>query len=233
MGNLYIVATPIGNLQDITARAIETLKSVDLIISEDTRKTGILLNELAKKYGFEKKKINLLSYFDQNEDKRIPEVISALKDNVNIALVSDAGTPTVSDPGFKLVRECLKEGIKVISIPGASSIISALVSSGLPTDKFTFIGFLPKKIGHRTTMFEKIKLANSAIKTTFVLFVPPHGLIKTLEEMEHIFGDIEVVVARELTKVYEEIKKDKISELKGYFVKKGVKGEIVLLFNLN
>jgi 16S rRNA (cytidine1402-2'-O)-methyltransferase len=233
MGNLYIVATPIGNLQDITLRAIETLKSVDLIISEDTRKTGILLSELAKKYGFEKKKINLLSYFEQNEEKRIPEVISALKDNVNIALVSDAGTPTVSDPGFKLVRECLKEGIKVISIPGASSVISSLVSSGLPTDKFTFLGFLPKKSGHRADMLEKIKKSNEILKTTFVLFVPPHGLLKTLEEMILVFGDREVVVARELTKIYEEVKKDIISNQIKYFSKKGVKGEIVLLFNLN
>ena len=233
MGNLYIVATPIGNLQDITIRAIETLKSVDLIISEDTRKTGILLSELGKRFNYEVKKTNLLSYFEQNEEKRIPEIISVIKEGVNVALVSDAGTPTISDPGFKLVRECLKEKIKVISIPGPSSVISSLVSSGLPTDKFTLLGFLPKKSGHRAAMFKKIKKANEELKTTFILFVPPHGLIKTLEEMMVYFGDREVVVARELTKIFEEIKKDKISSFIEYYSKKGVKGEIVLLFNFN
>ncbi|OGH06067.1 MAG: 16S rRNA (cytidine(1402)-2'-O)-methyltransferase [Candidatus Levybacteria bacterium RBG_16_35_11] len=233
MGNLYIVATPIGNLQDITVRAIETLRFVDLIVSEDTRKTGILLKELTKRYNFANKKNNLLSYYDQIEKKRIPEIIHALKQGVNVALVSDAGTPTISDPGYKLVRECIAQGIKVISVPGPSSLISALVSSGLPTDKFTFLGFLPKKEGHRASMFKKIKDTNNVIKTTFIIFVAPHDLIKSLVEMQNFFGNIEVVIARELTKIFEEIKKDKISTLVEFYSKKGVKGEIVMLFNLN
>ena len=233
MGNLYIVATPIGNLQDITIRAIEILRSVDIIISEDTRKTGLLLKELEKRYSFEAKKSNFLSYYEQNEKKRIPEIIQALKQGVNIALVSDSGTPTISDPGFKLVRKCIAHEIKVISIPGPSSLISALVSSGLPTDKFTFLGFLPKREGHRISLFKKIKDANIAIKTTFIIFVAPHDLIKSLTQIQNVFGDIEVVVARELTKIYEEIKKDKVSSLVDFYSKKGVKGEIVLLFNLN
>jgi 16S rRNA (cytidine1402-2'-O)-methyltransferase len=232
MGNLYIVATPIGNLQDITLRAVEVLGNADLIISEDTRKTGLLLNELEKRYNF-KKKANLLSYYEQNEKERIPEVISVLKDDLNVALVSDAGTPTISDPGFKLVRECIENQIKVISVPGASSVISALVSSGLPTDKFTFLGFLPKKEGHRLKLLNDVLRSNDYIKSTQILFVPPHGLLKTLEELKTFFGDREVVVARELTKIHEEIKKDKISNLLSYYQKKGVKGEIVLLFNLN
>jgi 16S rRNA (cytidine1402-2'-O)-methyltransferase len=232
MGNLYIVATPIGNLQDITLRAVEVLGNADLIISEDTRKTGLLLNELEKRYNF-KKKANLLSYYEQNEKERIPEVISVLKDDLNVALVSDAGTPTISDPGFKLVRECIENQIKVISVPGASSVISALVSSGLPTDKFTFLGFLPKKEGHRLKLLNDVLRSNDYIKSTQILFVPPHGLLKTLEELKTVFGDREVVVARELTKIHEEIKKDKISNLLSYYQKKGVKGEIVLLFNLN
>jgi 16S rRNA (cytidine1402-2'-O)-methyltransferase len=233
MGILYIVATPIGNLQDISIRAIETLKTVDVIVSEDTRKTGLLLAALRKKNDFGDKRPKLVSYYEQNEEKRIPEVISALKDNLNIALVSDAGTPTVSDPGFKLVRECVKEQIKVISIPGPSSVISALVSSGLPTDKFTFLGFLPKKQSHRVKMLESVRDANKVLKTTFIVFVGPHDLVQVLNDMLLILSDREVVIARELTKIYEEIKKEKISELIKLYSNKKPKGEIVLLFNLN
>lgn len=233
MGNLYIVATPIGNLQDITARAIETLRIVDVILCEDSRKTGILLNELTKRYNVTLPKKNFLSYFEQNEKKRIPEVLNLLKQGIDVALVCDAGTPTISDPGFKLVRECLMRGLKVISVPGPCSVISALISSGLPTDKFTFLGYLPQKTTQRLKIFEKIKTANDVLKSTFVIFVAPHDLLKILQEMLVFFGDREVVIARELTKIYEEVEIDQITKLVSYFAKKKVKGELVLLFNLN
>ena len=225
MGILYIVATPIGNLQDITFRAIETLKKVDAIACEDTRKTGFLLKT------FQIPNKMLLSYYEQNEAKRIPEIINALKNGLNIALVSDAGTPTISDPGFKLVRECIKMGIKVESIPGPSSLISALVSSGLPTDKFFFVGYPPAKPGHRKKLFENIASMIQIIKATIILFEAPHKLIKTLEELKEVFGDIKIVVARELTKIHEEKRSEKISESLQHFKKINPKGEFVVLLN--
>lgn len=233
MGNLYIVATPIGNLQDISFRALTTLNSVDYILCEDTRKTGNLLSKTLKMLPFENnKKAQLISYYEENEMQRIPEVIKILQMDFNVALVSDAGTPAISDPGFKLIRECIKEKIKVISIPGPSSVISALVSSGLPTDKFMFLGFLPKKEGHRIKLLNDARETLKVINQTVVFFESPFRLVKTLEELNQIFGDINVVVARELTKMHEEIKSGKISEVLSYFKSKSVKGEIVILFNL-
>ena len=227
MGILYIVATPIGNLQDITFRALETLKKVDAIACEDTRKTGFLLKT------FQIPNKMLLSYYEQNEAKRIPEIINALKNGLNIALVSDAGTPTISDPGFKLVRECIKMGIKVESIPGPSSVISSLVASGLPTDKFLFVGYPPKKPGHRRKLLENIASMIRIIRATIIIFEAPHKLIRTLEEMKEIFGDINIVICRELTKIHEEIRREKISESTIHFAKAIPKGEFVVLFNLN
>jgi 16S rRNA (cytidine1402-2'-O)-methyltransferase len=226
MGILYIVATPIGNLQDITLRAIKTLQSVDVIACEDTRKTGILLSQILPA-GVNKPK--LVSYYEQNELQRIPEAVAAIKDGLNIALVSDAGTPTVSDPGFKLVRECIKEGIKIESLPGASSVITALTVSGLPTDKFLFVGYPPKKPGHRKTLFEN--LTKLPIKTTVILFEGPHHIIRTLEGMKEVFGDIDIVICRELTKIYEEIRREKISFSIEHFTKTTPKGEFVILLN--
>jgi len=225
MGNLYIVATPIGNLQDITLRAVEILKNVDTIVCEDTRKTGILLKSL----NIENK--HLISYYEQNELKRIPEIVNALKNGLNIALVSDAGTPTISDPGFKLVRECVKENIKVESIPGASAAISSLVSSGLPTDKFIFVGYPPKKEGHRKKFFENIFKSIKILKSTVIIYEAPHKILRTLEEMKEVFGDIEIVVARELTKIHEEIRREKISDSIAHFKKNNPKGEFVILLN--
>jgi 16S rRNA (cytidine1402-2'-O)-methyltransferase len=227
MGILYIVATPIGNLQDITLRAIKVLQSVDVIACEDTRKTGILLSKILPS---DKPKPRLVSYYEQNELQRIPEVVAAIKDGLSIALVSDAGTPTVSDPGFKLVRECIKEGIKVESLPGASSVITALTVSGLPTDKFLFVGYPPKKPGHRKDFFEK--LTKLGIKTTIILFESPHHLLRTLEGMKEVFGDIDIVICRELTKIYEEIRREAISSSIDHFTKTTPKGEFVILLHV-
>jgi 16S rRNA (cytidine1402-2'-O)-methyltransferase len=226
MGILYIVATPIGNLQDITLRAVKVLQEVDVIACEDTRKTGILLSKILPP---DAKKPRLVSYYEQNELQRIPEVIAAIKDGLNIALVSDAGTPTISDPGFKLVRECVREGIRIESLPGASSVITALTVSGLPTDKFLFVGYPPKKPGHRDNLFKK--LAELPIKTTIIFFEGPHHLIRTLEGMKVAFGDIDIVICRELTKIYEEIRREKISQSLDHFVKITPKGEFVILLH--
>lgn len=245
MGTLYIVATPIGNLKDITLRAIEVLTSVDGIACEDTRRTGNLLNQFHPptsgsnvKFPISNeiiKRPRLISYYEQNELKRIPEIIAALKNGLNIALVSDAGTPSISDPGFKLVRECIKEGIKVESIPGPSSVISALVSSGLPTDKFLFLGYLPKKSGHRMNVLNDVKKSleiSPKFHPTVILFEAPHRLAKFLEELIAVFGDIEIVIARELTKIHEEVMKMPLSQALIHFKEKEPKGEFVILFNL-
>lgn len=228
MGTLYIVATPIGNLQDITLRAIKVLQTVDVIACEDTRKTGILLSQILP-VGVNKPR--LVSYYEQNELQRIPEVISALKDNLKIALVSDAGTPAISDPGFKLIRECIKEGIKVESIPGPSSVITSLTVSGLPTDKFLFLGYPPRKPGHRKSLFVNAKESLKLVKSTLIFFEAPHKILRTLEELKEVFGDINIVLARELTKTYEEIRREKISNSINHFTKISPKGEFVILFN--
>ncbi len=233
MGILYIVATPIGNMQDITLRAINILQNVDAIACEDTRKTGLLLSRILPIHTNTTnnpiRKPRLVSYYEQNELQRIPEVINALKDGLNIALVSDAGTPTISDPGFKLVREVIREGIKVESIPGPSSVITALSVSGLPTDKFLFIGYPPKKPGHRKTLFENLN--KLPIKTTIILFEGPHHIVRTLEGIKEVFGDIDIVICRELTKIYEEIRREKISASIDHFTKTTPKGEFVILLN--
>lgn len=223
MGTLFIIATPIGNLKDITLRAKEVLSTVDYIACEDTRRSGNLLRQLQI--------INykLLSYYEQNELKRIPEIVNFLKEDYSVALVSDAGTPTISDPGFKLVRECISQGIKVESIPGPSSVIAALTVSGLPTDKFLFLGYPPKKQGHRQKLFKNCTL--NPIPCTLILFEAPHRLVKTLQEMFDAFGDIDIVICRELTKIYEEVRREKISEALAHFQKTSPKGEFVILLS--
>lgn len=235
MGILYIVATPIGNLQDISLRAIETLRKVDAVACEDTRRTGNLLKFINDKVEtpdtIKKNKPFLISYYEQNELKRIPEIISFLKNGKDIALVSDAGTPTISDPGFKLVRECIKEGIRVESIPGPCSVILALTVSGLPTDKFLFLGYPPKKEGHRKKLFSDLNSSLKIIKSTAIFFEAPHRIVKTLKELQEVFGDTDIVLARELTKVHEEIRREKISEAIIHFQKVNPKGEFVVLFN--
>jgi len=219
---LYLVSTPIGNLKDITLRAIDVLSSVEIIACEDTRKTGLLLQKLEIKT-----KPQLLSYYEENEQGRIPQIIGFLKQNKSVALVSNAGTPTISDPGYKLVRECLRQEIAVESIPGPSSILTALTLSGLPTDKFLFLGFLPKKEGKRKTILESLPK-----KTTIIFFESPFRLLKTLKELKEIFGDIDIVICRELTKIFEEIQREKIGDLINHFEQIKPKGELTILFQL-
>ena len=239
MGILFIVSTPIGNLQDITLRAIEILQKVDFIACEDTRKTGMLIKHIKDNYPLDdtiKKELPhkpvLISYYEQNEFQRIPGILNSLKNGCDVALVSDAGTPSISDPGFRLVRECIKEGIKVESIPGLSSVISSLVISGLPTDKFLFLGYPPHKPGHRKKLWENVKESLSFVKSTIIFFEAPHKLVRTLEELKEVFGDIDIVICRELTKIHEEVRREKISESLNHYAKINPKGEFVTLFNL-
>lgn len=222
MSILYLVSTPIGNLKDITTRAKKVLSEADIIACEDTRKTGNLLKQLSLP------KKELLSYYEENEEKRIPEIIKLLKENKKIVLVSNAGTPAISDPGFKLVRECIEKEIKVEAIPGASAILAALVVSGLPTNKFLFLGFLPKKQGKR----KKI-IASLPKETTIIFFESPYRLLKTLEDIKETLGNIEIVVCRELTKIHEEKRREKISEAINHFEKTKPKGEFTLVFNIS
>jgi len=234
MGKLYLVPTPIGNLADITLRSLRTLFDVDIIACEDTRRTGMLLEKLLTEFSQnpdDKRKPKLISYYDQVELQRIPDIISLLKAGKDIALVSDAGTPAVSDPGFKLVRECIKEGIKVESLPGASSVLTALTVSGLPTDKFLFVGYPPHKPGHRIDFFKNLKSSLETINSTVIFFEAPHKLLTTLTDLQSVFGDIDLVVCRELTKMYEEIRREKISETLKHFQKTAPKGEFVLLIH--
>lgn len=226
MGILYIVATPIGNLQDITLRAIEVLRSVEYIACEDTRKTGFLLKGL----GIERKGM-LISYYEQTEDQRIPNILNLLKNERDVALVSDGGTPTISDPGFRLVRGAIKEGINVVSIPGPSAVVSALASSGLPTDKFTFLGFLPRKEGHKNKLLETVKVSNKELESTIIIYEAPHRLIRTLESIKIIFGNINIVLMRELTKIHEERLEGKIEDVITSYSKREPKGEFVILLN--
>lgn len=225
-GILYIVATPIGNLQDITLRAIEILKSVEYIACEDTRKSGVLL----KSIGVQARPM-LISFYEQVEQLRTQNILNLLQNGRDVALISDSGTPTISDPGFRLVREALSQGIKVISIPGPSAAISALASSGLPTDKFLFVGFLPRKEGHKKTFLEKLKVSNSTLEATVIIYEAPHRLQKSLKSIETVFGNIGIVLMRELTKIHEERIAGKIQEVIDIYDKKQPKGEYVILFN--
>lgn len=231
MGTLYIVSTPIGNLQDITLRALETLASVDFIASEDTRHTTILIKQYFQENPREITD-KLFSYYEEIEAQKIPQVINLLLNEKNVALVSDAGTPTISDPGFKLVRQALENNINVVSIPGPTSLVSALVSSGLPTDKFQFLGFLPQKPGHRLKFLNDLKKSQDILSSTVIFFESPYKIKKSLVDLKEVFGDIEVVIGRELTKIHEEIKKEKISIFLEKYEKNAPKGELVVLFNL-
>lgn len=216
--SLYLVPTPIGNMKDITLRALEVLKSADTLLAEDTRKTGILL----KHYEL---KTRLQSFHIFNEHKILKGLIDRMKGGEIMALVSDAGTPGISDPGFLLVRECLKASLHVECLPGPTALIPALVKSGFPADKFVFEGFLPHKKGKQTILK---KLADE--ERTVIFYESPHRLEKTLEQMVDYFGEDRMVsVSRELTKVFEETFTARLIEVVAYFKETGVKGEIVVV----
>lgn len=220
---LYILPTPIGNLKDITLRALEVLKEVDGVICEDSRRTSLLLNH----YQINKPLIILNDY---NEARMFPRIIDALKQGQSLGLVSDAGTPLVADPGYKLVRECLKQGISVDSLPGPSSILPALTLSGLPPDKFTFLGYLPEKSGKRLKMLQGLITLNNTIPSTYIMFIAPHKLIKTLQNFLEVFGDIEITLAKELTKIHQSVETKTIKTWLETL--KNPKGEYILLLNL-
>ena len=226
---LYIVPTPIGNLKDITLRALETLKEVDAIICEDTRRTAQLLNH----YQIQKP---LLVLNDYNEAQSIRIIVDRLKCSQNLALVSDAGTPLISDPGYKLVRECINLGLEVDSLPGPSSVITSLTLSGLPPDKFMFLGYPPEKSGQRLNLLKNLRshIECGKLNATVIFFVSPYKLRTDLSDMKEIFGDIEVILAKELTKIHQSVKKQAISKWLEDLNPPagGPKGEYILLFHL-
>ena len=215
---LYVVPTPIGNLQDITLRALEILKKVDLILAEDTRTSSKLLNH----YGIQKP---VTPFHQHNEHQVLQHLITQLSNGKTMALVTDAGTPAISDPGFLLVRECIRAGIKVECLPGATAFVPALVNSGLPSDRFCFEGFLPLKKGRHTLL---TKLA--AEERTIILYESPVRLVKTLKDLIEYFGiDRQCSVSRELTKMFEENVRGSLQEVLQHFSEKSVKGEIVII----
>lgn len=218
---LYIVATPIGNLEDMTFRAIRILKEVDYIFSEDTRVSRKLLNH----YEIDK---HLSQYHEHNKQYQIENIINLLKEGKNIALITDAGTPCISDPGYELVNEAHNNDIEVVCLPGASSLVSAASISGLSMRRFVFEGFLPKKKG-RQTLFNSLKEE----KRNIIIFESPNRLIKTLKDILDYLGDRYIVIARELTKKFETIKRGTCKELIKYYEDKNIKGEIVIIINGN
>jgi 16S rRNA (cytidine1402-2'-O)-methyltransferase len=217
-GTLYLVATPIGNLEDITLRALRTLKECDLIAAEDTRRTGILL----KHFSISKP---MLSYFQFNEAKRSEEIIERLRRGEKIALVTDAGSPGISDPGERVVKATIAAGFRVESVPGPSALIAALTASGLPTDEFHFIGFLPHKSGQRRKKLESLADAQG----TLVLYESPYRIEKLLNELKEIFPQRPIVLASELTKKFEEFLRGNPAELLDQLKKRSIKGEFVVM----
>jgi len=215
-GKLFIVASPIGNLDDISFRAVNTLKEVDFILSEDTRETQKILNH----FSIVKPQI---SYRDQNHQSVVKRIVDILNDGLNLALLSDRGTPLISDPGYKLVRDLINNGFKVESIPGPSSVISALVVSGLPTDRFIFLGFLPKSDNQRLEMLKKY----GNLESTLIIFESPFRIAKLLDEIKKSLGDRDVVVAKELTKLHEEVYRFNLKDLE--IQKIDIRGEFVVL----
>ncbi|MCX8044446.1 MAG: 16S rRNA (cytidine(1402)-2'-O)-methyltransferase [Desulfobacterota bacterium] len=217
-GMLYIVATPIGNLEDITFRAVRTLQEVDLIAAEDTRTTGLLLRH----YNITKP---MVSYFEHNERTKSASLVHQLKAGKHIALVSEAGTPGMSDPGYRVISEAIANGIRVVPIPGPCAAIAALVVTGLPMHRFVFEGFLPPKSGKRKKHLQSL----AGEERTLVFYESPYRIVQTLEDMHTVFGDRRAVITRELTKYYEEIMRGMLSELVEKMSRRAVKGEITLV----
>ena len=221
MYTLYVVATPIGNLEDITYRAVRILQEVSLILAEDTRHSRLLMEHYEIRTPME-------SYHDFNKEEVTPKYVEYLKTQGDIAIVSDAGTPGIADPAFNLVRECVREGIAVRSIPGACAMINALVSSGLPTDRFRFENFSPKKSAQRLHLLEKLK---SSADSTLIFYASPHNLVKFIDEIRQVFGEIPIALMRELTKKFEEHLVDTPTKLLDHYKNRDPKGEYVLLFH--
>ena len=221
LGKVYLVSTPIGNLKDITYRAVEILQNVPLIAAEDTRHSKVLLSH----YNIS---TPLISYFEHNKFSRIPKLMDHLKSGSDLAVITDAGTPGISDPAYRLVREAVSLSILIESIPGPSAFLAGLVSSGLPTDRFFFEGFLPPKKGRKKRM---LSVENE--EATLIYYESPKRLLRTLKQLKEILGDRPAVVARELTKLHEEIKRGTLSELYAYFDKKKARGECVILVGKN
>jgi len=217
-GNLFVVATPIGNLEDLSFRALRILGEVDIIACEDTRQTKKLLN----KHNLKKR---LISYFQPKERQKIPLIINLLKEGKDVALVSDAGTPGLSDPGYLLIREAIREEIKLIPIPGASALTAALTASGLPTDRFLFIGFPPAKKEKTRKLLKSLKTEES----TLVFYVPSRKILFFLEFIKEVIGNREAVIAREMTKIHEEFLRGRIEELIEKLSGKTLKGEATVL----
>jgi 16S rRNA (cytidine1402-2'-O)-methyltransferase len=219
-GTLYVVATPIGNLEDITQRALRVLAEVDLIACEDTRHTRKLLAH----YRIERPTI---SYHEHNERERAEQIADRIAAGEQVALVADAGTPAISDPGYRLVRECLERGLKVVPVPGPAAFVAALVASGLPTDQFFFGGFLPAKSHARRARLMEVR----ALATTLIFYEAPHRLAASLADARAILGERQAAVARELTKLHEEIARGSLSELAQRFSREKTRGEIVLVID--
>ncbi|WP_418310375.1 16S rRNA (cytidine(1402)-2'-O)-methyltransferase, partial [Odoribacter laneus] len=218
MGKLYLIPTPVGNLEDITLRALRLLKEVSLILAEDTRTTSNLL----KHYDI---KTPLQSHHKFNEHQQVEKIAERLAQGEDIALVSDAGTPGISDPGFLLTKTCIEHGIETECLPGATAFVPALVNSGFPCDRFCFEGFLPQKKGRLKRL-----TSLSEESRTLIFYESPYRLVKALQQMSEIFGpDRQACVAREISKVFEEFKRGNLQELADYYTEKGVKGEIVLI----
>ena len=215
---LYIVPTPIGNLEDITLRALTVLRQVDVILAEDTRTSGKLL----KHYNIE---THMLSHHMHNEHKMVDRIVDRIKGGENVALISDAGTPAISDPGFLLTRACIEKQVEVECLPGATAFVPALVNSGFPNDRFVFEGFLPVKKGRQT----RLQLLTEEVRT-MIFYESPHKLVRTLEHFEQYFGENRLIsVSRELTKLFEETRRGTVKEIKEYYQNNPPKGEIVIV----
>lgn len=216
-GTLYIVPTPIGNLDDITYRAVKILSAVNVIAAEDTRTTKILLDHLH----LEKP---LISFFNHNETIRVPQIIAKLHEGQAVALVSDAGTPGISDPAYSIIQACIQNGLPVIPLPGPTAFIPVLVASGMPTQSFVFEGFLPHKKGRSTKLAQ---LKNEP--RTIIFYESPHRILKTLDNIQNVFGDRKAVIGREMTKKFEEILRGTLSSLRQALSSRQIKGEFVLI----